>query len=110
MEDNRFPSRQILAEGQWCLNATISAGGFSANPMVFGSNPMDLFGWEDADDDSTFAQDTPLAGQVAQQWELRMRAQETVLKEVADSKLRRLLARNKSFNCADINLGDAVLP
>ena len=38
-----------------------------------------------------------------------MRAQEATLKEVANSKLRRLLARNKTFNCAEIDVGDMVL-
>ena len=39
----------------------LSANGFSAYQMVFGSNPVDLFGWEDGDEDMLFAQDTPLA-------------------------------------------------
>ena len=38
-----------------------------------------------------------------------MRAREAALKEVADSKLRRLLANAKSFICADIPIGDSVL-
>ena len=36
-------------------------------------------------------------------------AQEAALKQVANSKLRRLLAHNKTSNCADIKVGDAVL-
>ena len=56
---------------------------------------MDLFGWEGADADLMFAQDTSLAGQFVQQRKLRMRAQEAALQEVAKSKLRRLLPRNK---------------
>ena len=38
-----------------------------------------------------------------------MMAQEAALKEVANSKLRRLLAHNKTFNCTDIKVGDTVL-
>ena len=38
-----------------------------------------------------------------------MMAQGAALKEVANSKLRRLLAYNKTFNCADIKVGDLVL-
>ena len=38
-----------------------------------------------------------------------MRAQEAALKETANSKLRRLLAYNKSFSCADIAVGDTLL-
>ena len=39
-----------------------------------------------------FAQETSLAGQFVQLWKLRMRAREVALKEVANSKLRRLFA------------------
>ena len=73
--------------------------------MVFGSNPVDLFGWEGGDEDMLFAQDTSLAGQFVNQRKLRMRAQEATLKEIANSKLRRLLARNQTFNCAEIDVG-----
>ena len=38
-----------------------------------------------------------------------MRAQEAALKKVTSSKLRRLLERNKTFNCAEIDVGDMVL-
>ena len=92
IEDDRFLNKTILAEVQWCLNAMLSASGFSAYQMVFGSNPVDLFGWEDGDEDMMFAQDTTLAAQFVQQWKLRMKAREATLKEIADSKPRRLLA------------------
>ena len=87
----------------------LSASGFSAYQMAFGPNPVDFFGWGDGDEDLLFAQDTSLAGQSVQQRKLRMRGQEATLKEVANSKLRRLLARNKTFNCADVDIGDMVL-
>ena len=87
----------------------ISAGGWPAYHMVFGSNPACLFGWEDAGGDMLFMQDTSLSGQFAQQWELRIRAQEMVIEEVANRKLRRPLAYNKSPNRADIAIGDSVL-
>ena len=38
-----------------------------------------------------------------------MVAQDAALLEVAKSKRRRLLTRNKSLNCTDVNIGDAVL-
>ena len=76
--------------------------------MVFGSNPVDLFGWEGGDEDMLFAQDSSLAGQFVNQWKLRMRAQEATLKEIANNKLRRVLPRNKTFNCAEIDVGDTV--
>ena len=50
-----------------------------------------------------------MSGQFAQQWKFRMMARGAALREVAKSKLRRLLARNKTFNCADIKVGDSVL-
>ena len=77
--------------------------------MVFGSNPADLFGWDDSEEDLLFAQDTSSKGQFANQWKLRMRAQEATLKEVANSKLRRILAHNQTFNCTEVAVGDTVL-
>ena len=67
---------------------------------------MDLYGWDDSEDDLLFAQDTSLAGQFVNQWKLRMRAQEATLREVANSKLRRILARNQTFNCSGLEVGD----
>ena len=55
-----------------------------------------------------FTQDTSLAGQFVQRRKLRMRAQEASQKEIADGILRRLLARNKSFHCPDIAVGDTL--
>ena len=55
------------------------------------------------DGDLIFAQDTSPSGQFAHQWKSRMMAQE----EVATGELRRLLARNKSCECADVRIGDA---
>ena len=52
----------------------------------------------DSDDDLLFAQDTSISGQFVHQWQLRIRAQEAALKEIANSKLRRPLAYNKTFD------------
>ena len=87
----------------------LSASGFSAYQMVFGSNPVDLFGWDDGDEDLLSAQDTSLAGQFVNHWKLRMRAQEATMREVANSKLRRILAHNQTFNSAELDVGDMVL-
>ena len=38
-----------------------------------------------------------------------MMAQEAALKEVANSKLRLLLAYDKSFDCADVKFGESAL-
>ena len=56
-----------------------------------------------------FAQDTSLAGQCVNQWKLRDRAQEATSREVANSKLRRILAHSQTFNCAEAAVGDMVL-
>ena len=109
MADGRFSGRQVLTEVQWCLNTLISASGYSAFRLVFGSNPVDLYGWGDSEDDLLFAQDTSASGQFVQQWKLRMMAQEAALKEVANSKLRRLLAQTKTLNYTEIKVGDSVL-
>ena len=87
--DRCFTVPQILAEAQWCLNTLVSASGYSAYQLVFGSNPMDLYGWDDSEGDLLFAQDTSISGQFVQQWQLRIRAQEAALREIANSKLRR---------------------
>ena len=70
---------------------------------------MDLYGWGDSDGDLLFAQDTSFSGQFAQQWQLRIRAQEAASKEIANSKLRRPLAYNKTFDCVEIKVGGSVL-
>ena len=77
--------------------------------MVFGSNPANLVGRGGDDEDLAFSQETSISGQVAQQWILRVTAQEPVLKEMANDTLRRRLAHNRSFNCTDANVGDSVL-
>ena len=77
--------------------------------MVFGPSPVDPYGWEDKDEDSAFAQDTSLSGQFVQQWRLRMMAQEAARQVIANSRLRRLLASNKSFTCTDEKIGDTTL-
>ena len=95
IEDDRSSIGRILSEVQWCLNSAISAGSFAAYQMVFGPSPAELFRWEGGDGDLMFTQDTFSAGQFVQQWKLRVRGQEAALKEVAGSKLRRLVAHNK---------------
>ena len=107
--DRFFTGPQILAEAQWCLNSRVSASGCSAYQLVLGSNPTDLYGRGDTDEDLLFAQDTSISGQSARQWQLRIRAQEAALKEIANSRPRRLLAYNKTFDCVGIKVGDSAL-
>ena len=57
-EGDLLSGKQILAVVDWRLNSLVPGGGFSAYQMVFGSNPADRYGWNDKDEDLTFAQDT----------------------------------------------------
>ena len=86
----------------------ITTRGYSAFQLVFRPYPADLYGWDYQDDDLLFAQDASVSGQFAQQWRLRAMAQEAVLGEEASSKLRRRLARNITFDCTDVQIGDLV--
>ena len=106
--DGRYAGRQLISEVQFCLNTMPSTNRFSAYQLAFGSNPADNFGWGDEDED-LFAQDTSLSGQFVAQWKLRMMAQEAALREIANSKLRRILAFNNSFGSADVRVGGEVL-
>ena len=92
LEDGRFSSKQILSGAQGRLIPMMSLSGSSASQIVFGSYPAELFRWEDKGEGLMFSQDTSATGQFAQRWMLRMRAQEASHKEIANSKLRRLLA------------------
>ena len=87
----------------------LSASGVSAYQIALGSNPADLFGREDGGEDMMFAQDTALAGQFVNQWKIRAEAQEATRAVIANNKLRWLLAFNKTFNCAEIDVGDMAL-
>ena len=44
-----------------------------------------------------------------QQWKLRMPTQAAAPKDVANSKLRRLLVYRKPFNCTVAQVGDSLL-
>ena len=56
----------------------------------------------------TFAQETPIYKQFAQQSKSRVMACEAAPKEMGNIKLRTLLARNRSFNRADVKVGDSA--
>lgn len=87
----------------------ISASGHSAFQLDFGSNPVDPYGWDGQVRDLLFAQGASVSGQLAQQLGLRTMAQAAAPKEVANSKLRRLLADNKPLNYANVDIGGSVL-
>ena len=56
MDGGRLLGRQILTGVQWRLETFVSVRGLPAYQMVFGSNPVDLCGWEDTGGDLTCAQ------------------------------------------------------
>ena len=64
---------------------------------------------EGNNEDLAFAQDTSVSGQLAQQWKVRMIAQEVPLMEMDNSGLRRLLAFDESSTCKDVKIGDTAL-
>ena len=53
---------------------------------------MDFHGQKEKEEDLTSAQDTSTSGQLAQRSKLRIMAQDAALKEIAISRLRKLLA------------------
>ena len=106
---DRFPSRSIIGEVQYFLNAMLIHRGFDARQMAFRSNPADVYSWQDGDENLQFAQDTSNSGQLAHLWELRLIEREVALKEIAKSKLRRLLGRNQSFKCTVVTVGASAL-
>ena len=80
-----FPVGRFFRTGNNFWVPCFQQGGFLRTyQMASGSNPVDLFGWEDDKEDLLFSQDTSLTGQLAQKWELRMLAQGAALKEVAN--------------------------
>ena len=85
----------------------ILTSGYSAFRLIIGSNPADLYGWDDQYANLLFAQG-PCSGQLAQQWKLRIMAQEAAWKLVANSKLQRLLAYKMTSKCADAMNRDSV--
>ena len=78
--------------------------------MIFGANLAGLSEWGDKDEDLPLAQDSSLSRLVAQRRKLRMMAQGAALEDIADSRLRRLLAYNKSFVRADLKIASTALP
>ena len=80
-------------------------GGCSAYQAAFGSNPADLYFWEDNDRGPDFVQHTSVSGKFTLQWELRLLAQGAILKWMAGSKLRRIWDSNHTFDGTDVAIG-----
>ena len=78
-----------------------SHGRFSGYQMTFGSSPADPYRrqgevWRSGSADPY-------------RWKLRTLVKGAALTEIANIKLRRLLAQNKSFECADIKVRGSVI-
>ena len=108
-EDGRFTEHAVSNENQYCVNTMLNHGGLSAYQFVFGSNPIDLYFWEDNDRDVDFAHNASVSIQFALQWKLRAMARGALPKEIATNKRRRTLDRNQTFDSADIAIGDSVI-
>ena len=95
-------SRWILTDAQFCH------GGRPTYQAALGPNPADPYLWRDGDSDSDFAQEPPISGQFFQWWKLRTMAREAASEGIAEKKMRRLIARNTSLDCADVKAGGSV--
>ena len=93
---------------QFCLNTMLSRGGSPAYRTLCGSSPADLFMRQDGDSRQDFVQDTFTSARFGRQLKVRELAQAAPTKKVAISKLRRPLARHKTFGRADVQADDSV--
>ena len=100
--DDRFSGKQVSAKAHWRLISLISGGGVAACRAIFWSAPADLFSRYDGRDgdlifprlparttvETTWKQWNSLLNcrKFAQQWKLRMTAQEAALKVAANSE------------------------
>ena len=83
--------------------------GFPAYQKVFRANSAYLFSWQDHGPDLDFAQKTSVGSQFAPQWQLRVMAQDTMLIEIANSKLRRFPERDRTFGSAGVAYWGSVV-
>ena len=61
---------------------------------------------QDGESHLELVQDMSISGR-RRNWKLRTSAREATLIEIANSKLRRLLAQNNTFGCTDPQVGDS---
>ena len=106
--DDRFPCEQTSTEVRNCVDTLLSSCGHLLYRPAFGCDPADLYGWRGDDEDLALALQTPISRQFAQQWKLRILAQETGPKEMATGRLRRFSAYTRSFNCTEVTVGDSA--
>ena len=66
--------------------------------------------WQDGDSSLDSVQQTSISGQRAQRWRLRTSAQEATLNEIANSKSRRPLEHNGTFECIYVQVGRKIAP
>ena len=107
--DGRLVDRAALRETQYCGNAMLNHGGFSAYQLAFGPNTVDLYSWEDDDRDLDFAENISVSSQSVLRWKLRVMAQGAMSKGMANSKLRRILGHDRTFGSTDVEIGCPVI-
>ena len=90
--DGRSADRTILGGVQFRLNAMLSHDWFLAHQVVHGLPRQDTA------DELDFALDAQASSRFAHQWKPRVMAQGATLKEMANSRLRRLLSHNQTFS------------
>ena len=100
--DDRFAIKQILTEAHYCLHSLLSASGYSAYRLIFGSNPADVFGRGGDVGGLLLAQDASRSGQFARRREFRVTAREAAWRDAANSKRGRASAISRPFNSADV--------
>ena len=77
--------------------------------MFFGANPVDLYMRKGNDDEQACLRQSPGGGQAVQQRGLRILPQEATSKEMADSKLRRPTAYNRTVQRPEIVAGGPIV-
>ena len=87
---------------QFCLITILSHGFLSSYQMASTRNPAGPYVQQDGAGDLDFARRASISGQFVQQRKLRASAQESPLEGIAKCTLRRLWARDTSFDCTDV--------
>ena len=77
--------------------------------MAFVSSPEALYSWQDTDADLDFEQHASISSQITPKWKLRVMAREATSREMATSKLRRILDRNRTRERTGLVIGDSMI-
>ena len=70
---------------------------------------VNLYSQQDTGANLDFVQNTSATSHFTPRWKLGVMAQGAMLKGMANSKLRRILDRDQSFECTGIRVGDSAI-